>query len=138
MFVLAKLLVSQFVSGFYESKLVLLVYFIGAIISLIPYIAFVLFDVRKAFANASDKVGMFYLMNALKVVATIMTILTITTNLASINSNFIPGTKLLKNYYNDYYFQVMVMTDIGLEEEEEEGVEYYDNQEEEVLLSSFW
>ena len=55
LFVLAKLLVAQFISGAYENKLVLAVYCIGAVLSVVPYCVFVRFDVRKAFANASDK-----------------------------------------------------------------------------------
>ena len=39
------------------------VYCAGAVLSVIPYAAFVRFDVKKAFANASDKKGMFYLLN---------------------------------------------------------------------------
>lgn len=75
LFVLAKLLVSQFISGAYEDHLILAVYCAGAVLSVIPYAAFVRFDVKKAFANASDKKGMFYLLNGLKVFATAMTIL---------------------------------------------------------------
>lgn len=78
LFVLAKLLVSQFISGAYEDHLILAVYCAGAVLSVIPYAAFVRFDVKKAFANASDKKGMFYLLNGLKVFATAMTIFTIT------------------------------------------------------------
>ena len=70
LFVLAKLLVSQFISGAYEDHLILAVYCAGAVLSVIPYAAFVCFDVKKAFANASDKKGMFYLLNGLKVFAT--------------------------------------------------------------------
>ena len=57
LFVLAKLLVSQFISGAYEDHLILAVYCAGAVLSVIPYAAFVRFDVKKAFANASDKKG---------------------------------------------------------------------------------
>ena len=66
LFVLAKLLVSQFISGAYEDHLILAVYCAGAVLSVIPYAAFVCFDVKKAFANASDKKGMFYLLHWLK------------------------------------------------------------------------
>ena len=45
------------------------VYCAGAVLSVIPYAAFVRFDVKKAFANASDKKGMFYLLNGLKAVS---------------------------------------------------------------------
>ena len=51
LFVLAKLLVSQFISGAYEDHLILAVYCAGAVLSVIPYAAFVRFDVKKAFAN---------------------------------------------------------------------------------------
>ncbi|MCD8327596.1 MAG: hypothetical protein LUC25_00690 [Ruminococcus sp.] len=66
LFILAKLLVSQFISGAYEEHLVLAVFCAGAVLSVIPYVAFTRFDVKKAFANASDKKGMFYLLNGLK------------------------------------------------------------------------
>lgn len=66
LFVLAKLLVSQFISGAYEDYLILAVYCAGAVLSVIPYAAFIRFDVKKAFANASDKKGMFYLLMVLK------------------------------------------------------------------------
>ena len=41
----------------YEDHLILAVYCAGAVLSVIPYAAFVRFDVKKAFANASDKKG---------------------------------------------------------------------------------
>lgn len=47
LFVLAKLLVSQFISGAYEDHLILAVYCAGAVLSVIPYAAFVRFDVKK-------------------------------------------------------------------------------------------
>ena len=50
LFVLAKLLVAQFISGAYENKLVLAVYCIGAVLSVVHYCVFVRFDVRKALA----------------------------------------------------------------------------------------
>lgn len=106
LFVLAKLLVSQFISGAYEDHLILAVYCAGAVLSVIPYAAFVRFDVKKAFANASDKKGMFYLLNGLKVFATAMTIFTITTNLSSIQGNLLTNTTLLENHYNDYYLEL--------------------------------
>ena len=120
LFVLAKLLVSQFISGAYEDHLILAVYCAGAVLSVIPYAAFVRFDVKKAFANASDKKGMFYLLNGLKVFATAMTIFTITTNLSSIQGNLLTNTTLLENHYNDYYFGVMQI-EPPFEENEEES-----------------
>ena len=122
LFVLAKLLVSQFISGAYEDHLILAVYYAGAVLSVIPYAAFVRFDVKKAFANASDKKGMFYLLNGLKVFATAMTIFTITTNLSSIQGNLLTNTTLLENHYNDYYFGVMQI-EPPFEENEEESKE---------------
>lgn len=122
LFVLAKLLVSQFISGAYEDHLILAVYCAGAVLSVIPYAAFVCFDVKKAFANASDKKGMFYLLNGLKVFATAMTIFTITTNLSSIQGNLLTNTTLLENHYNDYYFGVMQL-EPPFEENEEESTE---------------
>ena len=122
LFVLAKLLVSQFISGAYEDHLILAVYCAGAVLSVIPYAAFVRFDVKKAFANASDKKGMFYLLNGLKVFATAMTIFTITTNLSSIQGNLLTNTTLLENHYNDYYFGVMQI-EPPFEENEEESKE---------------
>lgn len=133
LFVLAKLLVSQFISGLYEKNLILLVYCIGAVLSITPYFIFVRFDVRKAFANASDKKGMFYLLNGLKVLATAMTIFTITTNLSSIRGNLFTGSDILENHYKDNYFDVM-MLNAPFEEDEEESVkikfwnELYENE----------
>lgn len=122
LFVLAKLLVAQFISGAYENKLVLAVYCIGAVLSVVPYCVFVRFDVRKAFANASDKKGMFYLLNGLKVIATAMTIFTITTNLSSIQGNLFTSSDILENHYKDSYFGIM-MLDAPFEENDEESVE---------------
>ncbi len=107
LFILAKLLISQFVAGNYAKYLVLSIYCIGSVISVIPYIAFIRFDVRKAFANASDRKGMFYLLNGLKVLATAMTILTITTNLSSINGSLFTSSAILENHYDDLYFNVV-------------------------------
>ena len=122
LFVLAKLLVSQFISGAYEDYLILAVYCAGAVLSVIPYAAFIRFDVKKAFANASDKKGMFYLLNGLKVFATAMTIFTITTNLSSIQGNLLTNTTLLENHYNDHYFGVMQL-EPPFDENEEESTE---------------
>ena len=122
LFVLAKLLVSQFISGAYEDYLILAVYCAGAVLSVIPYAAFIRFDVKKAFANASDKKGMFYLLNGLKVFATAMTIFTITTNLSSIQGNLLTNTTLLENHYNDHDFGVMQL-EPPFDENEEESTE---------------
>ena len=122
LFVLAKLLVSQLyrsvckIISFWQCIVPELV------LSVIPYAAFVRFDVKKAFANASDKKGMFYLLNGLKVFATAMTIFTITTNLSSIQGNLLTNTTLLENHYNDYYFGVMQI-EPPFEENEEESKE---------------
>ncbi len=107
LFILAKLLISQFIAGNYAKYLVLAIYCTGSLLSVIPYIAFVRFDVRKAFANASNKKGLFYLLNGLKVLATAMTILTITTNLNSINGSLFTSSTILEDHYDDLYFNVM-------------------------------
>lgn len=74
LFVLAKLLVSQFISGAYEDHLILAVYCAGAVLSVIPYAAFVRFDVKKPLPMLQIKR---YVLSSdgLKVFATAMTIL---------------------------------------------------------------
>lgn len=119
LFILAKLLVSQFISGAYEEHLVLAVYCAGSVLSVIPYVAFTRFDVKKAFANASDKKGMLYLLNGLKVLATAMTIFTITTNLSSIQGNLLTSSTLLENHYDDYYFDVISLGTASESEDDE-------------------
>lgn len=119
LFVLAKLLVSRFISGAYEEHLVLAAYCAGAVLSVVPYVAFVRFDVKKAFANASDKKGMFYLLNGLKALATAIAILTITTNLSNIQGNLLTSSNLLENHYDDCYFGVISLGNPF----EEDGVE---------------
>ena len=133
LFVLAKLLVSQFISGAYEKHLVWAVYCVGAVLSVIPYVAFVRFDVKKAFANASDKKGIFYLLNGLKVLATAMTIFTITTNLSSIQGNLLTSSNLLENHYDNYYFGV-----ISLGNSFEEDEYFFIEDGEESAESKFW
>lgn len=105
LFVLAKLLVSQFISGAYEDHLILAVYCAGAVLSVIPYAAFVRFDVKKPLPMLQIK-RYVYLLNGLKVFATAMTIFTITTNLSSIQGNLLTNTTLLENHYNDYYLEL--------------------------------
>lgn len=144
LFVAAKLLISQFISGSYAENIVLTVYCIGAVLSVVPYIAFIWFDVRKAFANASDKKGMFYLLNALKIIATALTVFTIATNLSSIQGNFLTSSDILEKHYDDYYLGVMTLgtpfeEELNISTDENVGIYFGESVEDiETVESKYW
>lgn len=106
LFLIAKLLLSCFVSGAYENRLVMLIYTIGVVLSVLPFFLFSVFDIRKAFANITEKKDVVYLLYGLKLVACIATIFTISTNISSIQGNLFADENLLKAYKAANYFTV--------------------------------
>lgn len=105
---LARLLTSLAISGSYEKNLILIIFCAGSVLSVLPYLAFLHFDVRKAFSNASDRKGMLCLMNGLSVLAAALTVFTITTNLSSIHGNLLTSSDLLEQHDSDFYFSVIL------------------------------
>lgn len=97
---------SYFVSGLYEDGLVIDIYYIGIICSLLPYLSFFAFDIRKAFANAEQHKGTMILLYALQFVACVITIFTISTNVSNMKGNLFANAELLEPYYDSYYATV--------------------------------
>ena len=75
LFIVAKILLSNYISGAYENRLVTILYSIGIILSTIPYCSFCFFDIRKAFANATHKRGVDFLIYSLKFIAGVAAVL---------------------------------------------------------------
>lgn len=106
LFAAARFVLSYFVSGLYEDGLVIAIYCIGIICSLLPYLSFCAFDIRKAFANAEQHKGAMILLYALQFVACVITIFTISTNVSNMKGNLFANAELLEPYYNSYYATV--------------------------------
>lgn len=107
LFLAIKLLLSNFISGNYENRLVIILYLIGIILSVFPYLSFFFFDIRKAFANVTQQNESVILLCALKLVACFATIFTIATNISSIKGNLLANENLLEAYNDANYFTVM-------------------------------
>ena len=105
-FILAKLLMLNFISGAYENKLIILIYLVGVMLSTLPYFIFYSMDIKKLLSNATDSKGSMYLLYALKLIAGALTIITLITNISSINGNLFADGSLLKSYYNANYLRV--------------------------------
>ena len=106
LFLLAKLLMLNFVSGSYENKLIIFIYLVGVVLSTLPYFLFYSMDIKKLLSNATDGKGSIYLLYALKLIAGALTIITLITNISSVNGNLFADGSLLKSYYNANYLRV--------------------------------
>lgn len=106
LFILAKLLMLNFISGAYENKLIILIYLLGVVLSTLPYFIFYSMDIKKLLSNATDEKGSMYLLYALKLIAGALTIFTLITNISSINGDLFADGSLLKSYYNANYLRV--------------------------------
>lgn len=106
LFILAKLLMLNFISGAYENKLIIFIYLLGVALSTLPYFLFYSIDVKKLLSNATDEKGSIYLLYALKLIAGALTIITLITNISSINGDLFADGSLLKSYYNANYLRV--------------------------------
>ena len=78
---------------------------------------FCFFDIRKAFANATHKRGVDFLIYSLKFIAGVAAVFTIITNISSIHNNLFTNEHLLEEYYDANYFTVKT-TDFNAEKEE--------------------
>ena len=116
LFFLAKKLLNYFVSGAYENKLVLMLYAIGILLSVVPYISYTFFDIKKAFANVVQSKTSIYVLYVLKFIVSATTIFTIATNFSSIHGNLMSSENLLSNYMDDNYFSI-ASTEYDLDEE---------------------
>lgn len=106
LFILAKLLMLNFISGAYENKLIIFIYLLGVALSTLPYFLFYSIDVKKLLSNATDEKGSIYLLYALKLIAGALTIITLITNISSINGDLFADGSLLKSYYKANYLRV--------------------------------
>ena len=106
LFILAKLLMLNFISGAYENKLIIFIYLVGVALSTLPYFIFYSMDIKKLLSNATDSKGSMYLLYALKLIAGALTIITLITNISSINGDLFADGSLLKSYYNANYLRV--------------------------------
>ena len=128
LFIVAKILLSNYISGAYENRLVTILYSIGIILSTIPYCSFCFFDIRKAFANATHKRGVDFLIYSLKFIAGVAAVFTIITNISSIHNNLFTNEHLLEEYYDANYFTVKT-TDFNAEKEEAFWNKLYKNED---------
>ncbi len=116
-FILARLLLSHIVSGWYEDRLVMLILVIGIVLSVLPYLTFYSFDIRQAFANAEQQKGSMGLLYVLKFAACALTIFTLCTNFSSIQSNLLSDGSMLEPYFDANYFFIMNGGDYERQEE---------------------
>ena len=127
LFILAKLLMLNFISGSYENKLIILIYLLGVALSTLPYFIFYSMDIKKLLSNATDEKGSMYLLYALKLIAGALTIITLITNISSINGNLFADGSLLKSYYSANYLRVQT-EGFDLDKEEKFWDEVYEKE----------
>lgn len=116
-YILARSFVFYYISGEYAGKVALGIYIIGVIVSLLPYIAFARYDVRKAFHNVSDSKEVLYTLYFVKFVVTALAIFTITTNLGSIHWNMVSDDELIEQYKECSY---ITLSNTGYDDRNEE------------------
>ncbi len=112
-YIAARLFVFHFVSGEFGGKLALLIYVIACLLSFVPYISYSAFDVRKAFSNAGESGAVLWLLYALKLVATVFVIFTISTNLSSINWSGNSDILTSEEYRNNSYLTLQQVNSDG-------------------------
>ena len=128
-FIIARLLLSHIVSGWYEDRLVILIFGIGIVLSVLPYLSFYSFDIRMAFANADKQKGSMALLYVLKFIACALTLFTLCTNFSSIQSNLLSDGSMLKPYFNANYLNVISE---GFEHQEEVLGEFFEKENETI------
>ena len=105
-FILARMVLSHIVYGWYEDRLVMLIFGIGIVLSALPYLTLYSFDIRQAFANAEQQKGSMGLLYVLKFVACALTLFTLCTNFTSIESNLLSDGSMLEPYFDSHYFTI--------------------------------
>ena len=128
-FILARLLLSHIVYGWYEDRLVMLIFGIGIVLSVLPYLTFYSFDIRQAFANAEQQKGSMALLYVLKFAACALTIFTLCTNFSSIQSNLLADGSMLEPYFDANYFTIRSE---DFEREEEVWGEFFAKEYDEI------
>ena len=129
-FILARLLLSRIVSGWFEDRLVILIFGIGIVLSVLPYLSFYSFDIRQAFANAEKQKGSMALLYVLKFIACALTLFTLCTNFSSIESNLLSDGSMLKPYFDANYF--FIRDDGDFERQEEVLGEFFREENETI------
>ncbi len=102
----ARLFIYQYISGEYEHNLALMVYSVGILLSVLPYLTFCRYDMRMAFANANESKGVLNLLYATKIIVTALTIVTLSTNLSSIHWNALSDDELIEPYKDCIYINL--------------------------------
>ena len=97
-YTLAKIFTFRFFSGEYAANLALLIYVIGALISLLPYISFAIYSPKKLFSNINDSKSSLYALYALKIIVTGLTIFTIATNISRGSWNIKEDDGIIKQF----------------------------------------
>lgn len=120
-YVIANTFVHHFISGNYEQKLALFIYVIGCFLSVLLYISYAFFDVRKAFCNVEDTGYVNYAIYVLKLAAFIITVFVISTNFNSINLDFNFDDTRMKQY-RDYSYIFLR----NLKAEDEGDLDFWD------------
>ena len=99
-YLLGHLIVFNFVSGEFARKEALEIYLAGCLISLLPYFFFLVFDVRKAFSNASSGRGILWGMYGLKLLSCGCCVFMISTSISSLGNGILSDSEFLEEYYN--------------------------------------
>lgn len=102
----ARLFIYQYISGEYEHNLALMVYSVGILLSVLPYLTFCRYDMRMAFANANESKGVLNVLYATKIIVTALTIVTLSTNLSSIHWNALSDDELIEPYKDCIYINL--------------------------------
>ena len=102
-YALAKIFTFKFFSGEYAGDLALLIFVIGALLSLLPYVSFAFYSTKKLFSNVNDSKGSLYALYALKIIVTALTIFTISTNISRGYWNIKEDDAIIKQYKDCNY-----------------------------------
>ena len=102
-FALAKIFTFKFFSGEYAGDLALLIFVIGVLLSLLPYVSFAFYSTKKLFSNVNDSKGSLYALYALKIIVTGLTIFTISTNISRGYWNIKDDDEIIEQYKDCNY-----------------------------------
>lgn len=116
-------MLSNYISGAYENRLVTILYSIGIILSTIPYCSFAFLILERHSQMQHTKEEWIFLIYSLKFIAGVAAVFTIITNISSIHNNLFTNEHLLEEYYDANYFTVKT-TDFNAEKEEAFGINY--------------
>ncbi len=119
LFGVIKTIVFHFLSGEFMKHTIFLMYSIGIILCCLCYCTYAIYDIKKAFSNVNDSKGILNITYGIKIIVTMLSIFTITTNLNTLmNDMLVPEESKLVSDFEDFSFLWIRDLDDTAEDEE--------------------